>query len=78
MTDYPILRNNFLKLLKLHEIQAGRNVTYLEVAEATGVATSTLSAYANNNVKYYDASTVGRLCSFFGCELSEFLELVPA
>lgn len=77
MTDYPIIRNNFTKLLKTLEIERGRNVTYQEITEATGVASSTLSAYAQNSVRLYDATTVGRLCLFFGCELGEFLELGP-
>lgn len=78
MTDYPIVRNNFVKLLKLKEADLGRNVTYQEITDATGIAASTLSSYAQNNVRLYDVTTLGRLCGFFNCELSDFLELVPA
>ena len=78
MTDYPLVRNNFMRLLKLLEAERGRNVTYQEITEATGIAASTLSAYAQNNVRLYDSTTVGRLCLYFGCELGEFLELSPA
>lgn len=76
MNDYPV-KNNFVRLLKNKEALAGRNITYLEITQETGIAASTLSSYAKNKVRLYDAKTVARLCEFFNCELSEFLVLAP-
>lgn len=76
MSDYPV-KNNFVKLLKNRESLAGRNITYQEITQETGIAASTLSSYAKNKVRLYDATTVARLCEFFDCDIKDFLELAP-
>jgi DNA-binding Xre family transcriptional regulator len=48
-----------LKLLQAQkEIEEGCRIPYREIKRQTGVAESTLSALANNDVKLYAASTL--------------------
>ncbi|PQA41821.1 helix-turn-helix domain-containing protein [Amnimonas aquatica] len=52
----------------------GRVVSLLEVAEATGLARSTLNRIAN--VRGYSTSTdvIDKLCSYFGCSVADLVE----
>lgn len=70
------IRNNFkfLKAKKEHEL--GRNVTYEEIQKVTGISPNTLSLYANAKVSMYSEETMLKLCDFFGCSLSELIEIV--
>lgn len=73
MAKGPV-RNRFKILLAEREHELGRRITYGEVEEATGVAASTLSAYATNSVTRYDAKTVAALCDYFGVSVGDLLE----
>ena len=69
------LKNRFAELVAAHERRTGRKWTYEDIARETGVGMSTLSAYANNKVRRFDAATLEPLLAFFGCEIADFLVL---
>ena len=69
------LKNRFSELLAAHERKTGRKWTYEDVSKATGVSQNTLSAYAQNKVRRFDAVTVEPLLDFFGCDVSDFFVL---
>ena len=72
------IRNNFRKLHKTLEAQHNRNITYAEITEVTGIAASTLSSYAQDNVSLYNASTLARLCRYFDCGIDDLLYIAQA
>lgn len=65
----------FKVLLAEKEIRDGRSYTYSYIKSKTGVAASTLSAYAQNkqSVKAYKKSTMARLCEFLDCEVGDLI-----
>ena len=63
-------------LIAQHNENTGRKWTYDDISQATGVATSTLSAYAQNKVRRFDAVTVEALMEFFGIDHCEFFRTV--
>lgn len=71
------VRNRFKILLAQKEARDGRNYTYSDISQATGIAPNTLSAYANQSVSRFDESILVRLCEFFDCTLAELLEYPP-
>jgi putative transcriptional regulator len=71
------IRNNFKILKAQKEQEIGRNLTYEEISEATGISPNTLSSYATGSVSRYDEKTVMKLCDFFDVTLPELLEYPP-
>jgi hypothetical protein len=77
------IRNRFKQLLAQIETETGARPTYDEIQQETGIAASTLSAYAQGKVTRYDESTLVALVDYFdkklsgGCSLSDFLEYPP-
>lgn len=69
------IKNRFAELLAIHERKTGRKWTYEDITQATGVSPSTLSAYAQNKVRRFDAATVEPLIAFFDCGISDFFSL---
>jgi putative transcriptional regulator len=65
--------NRFKILLAEKEIQEGRKILYDEINQATGIAASTLSAWATNNVKRYDKATIADLCDFLNCDVGDLI-----
>lgn len=74
-----ILKNRFAELVAAHERKTGRKWTYDDISSKTGVAPSTLSAYARNQVRRFDAATIEPLMAFFGVDHTEFFitEMTP-
>lgn len=72
------IKNRFAELVAEKERQEGRRWRYEDITEKTGVAMSTLSAYARNKVRRFDAVTVEALLDFFGCTVAEFFTLEDA
>ena len=68
-----MIKNRFSELLAIHERKTRRKWTYEDIARATGLSTSTLSAYAQNRVRRFDAGTVEALVGFFGCDVGDLL-----
>jgi len=72
------IRNRFMTLLNEKGARESRRVTYKDVKEATGIDQSTLSDWARNTIRRYDADKIAALCEFFGCGVGDLLEYVPA
>lgn len=72
-----MLQNRFAELLAAHERKTQRRWTYDDIAGATGIAPSTLSAYAQNKVRRFDATTIERLIKFLDVDVTEFFVVVP-
>ena len=68
-----MIKNRFTELLAIHERRTGRKWTYEDISRVTGISTSTLSAYAQNKVQRFDASTLTALLDFFGCKVGDLL-----
>jgi putative transcriptional regulator len=68
----------FLKvLIAKYETKTRTNLTYQDLTDATGIATSTLSRIATNKQRRVDLSVLERLCAFFDCELQDLMRLEP-
>jgi len=68
-----VITNRFKVLLAEKEIRDGRNWSYRAIHEVTGVATRSLSEYAQNKVTRFDAVTLDGLCTFFECQVGDLL-----
>jgi DNA-binding Xre family transcriptional regulator len=65
----------FKVLVAEKEIKDSRKYTYDDIKKATGIARSTLSAYAQNksSVRAYKKATLAKLCIFFECDLGDLI-----
>lgn len=70
------IKIRFNILLAEKEYRDGRKYTYADIHDATGLATSTITDWAQGNVRYISTSTLGSLISFFNCEIGDLLEVV--
>ena len=69
------LKNRFAELVAEKERRTGRKWTYEDISAATGLAMSTLSAYARNTVQRFDAVTIIALVKFFDCAVGDLFIL---
>lgn len=69
------LKNRFAELLAEKERRTGQRWTYRDITQTTGIAASTLSDYANNKVRRFDAVTLEALLTFLDCDPGEFFIL---
>lgn len=67
------IKNRFAELVAEKERREGRKWTYEDIRAETGVAMGTLSAYAQNRVRRFDAVTLKAFMAFFGCGISDLL-----
>ncbi len=72
-----MIKNRFQELLAVLEREHGRKYSQREIAAITGVAQSTISAIASNQVQRYDVDTVSRLVKFLSVDVTEFFVTVP-
>ena len=71
------IRNRFRILLAQKEARDGREFTYSDIRDTTGISPSTISNYAKNRVTRFDAVTLIKLCDFLNCDLSDLLIYPP-
>jgi len=71
------IRNRFKILLAQKEGRDGREYSYMDIREATGMSPTTISNYAKNRVTRYDAVTLMKICDFLECELADLLIYPP-
>lgn len=70
------VRHFLFELMRLKEIELGRQINITEVAQESGVTRATLHAWLRNRyVTRFDADTVVRLCAYFGCGIDDLLML---
>jgi len=65
--------NRYKLLLAEKELREGRKISYEEIRRETGIATSTLSAWATNSVRGYRVETIDVLCQYFSCEVKDLI-----
>lgn len=69
-----MIRFRLKELMAEKAFQEGKPTTLVEIAEATGIARSTLNRIAN--VRGYSTSTdvLDKLCEYFGCNVEDLLQ----
>ena len=70
--------NRFKILLSEKEAREGKRVSYADIQKSTGIAASTLSAWATNDISRYDRETIEKLCKFFSCKVGELIVYEPS
>jgi putative transcriptional regulator len=60
------------------EERDGKKLTYERMVEETGLSSTTLARmFKTEPLERVDAGTIGALCRYFECDLSDLLEYVP-
>lgn len=72
------IRTRFNELLGRKEDAEGRQYSYTDIIEATGLHRQTVANYRLGRVDRYDENTLIKLCAFLDCEIGDLLEIVPA
>ncbi len=67
------ITNRFRILLAEKATRELHSIALNDVQRETGVAWSTLNAWANNQVTRYDASVIQALCDYFNCQVGDLL-----
>ena len=67
------ITNQFRILLAQKATREQRNISLKEVSRETGIAWSTLNAWANNQVSRYDAPVIDGLCAYFSCQVGDLI-----
>lgn len=65
--------NRFRVLLAEKAEKEQRNIPLTEVERQTGIAWTTLQAWANNKVSRFDVPVIIGLCDFLNCTLGELI-----
>lgn len=61
-----------MKLAKAKDV--GHDISYQDIAEATGLSYMTVHRYATKPIPRPDYETVARLASYFGVAIEEFVD----
>ena len=72
------VKNHFARLLEEKQRQENRYISLAEVASKTGVSRKTLYKWQNGEVEHFNNEVIDKLCEYFGVEIDELLERVPA
>jgi putative transcriptional regulator len=67
--------NRFRILLAQKATTAQQNIALMDVQRGTGIAWSTLNAWANNQVTRYDAPVIQALCDYLECQVGDLIVL---
>lgn len=67
------ITNRFRILLAQKATIEQHGIAINDVQRETGVAWSTLNAWANNQVTRYDAPVIQALCEYFNCQVGDLL-----
>lgn len=67
------IANRFRILLAEKATKEQHNIAINDVRRETGIAWSTLNAWANNQVTRYDAPVIQALCEYFNCQVGDLL-----
>ena len=65
--------NRFRVLLAEKAEKEQRNIPLTEVERQTGIAWTTLQAWANNKVSRFDVPVIIALCDFLTCSLGDLI-----
>ena len=67
------IANRFRILLAQKATREQHNIALNDVQRETGIAWSTLNAWANNHVTRYDFPIIQALCEYFECQVGDLL-----
>lgn len=65
------------ELLALKEREIGRKILLEEISNDTGISSATLSRLGSPRPYSTNTNILNRLCSYFGCSISDLLEYTP-
>jgi DNA-binding Xre family transcriptional regulator len=71
-----MIKYNLKKLIAEKEFEEDRRITYDEIAAETGISRTTLSLIATKRGYDTGVSNVEKLCIYFGCAVSDFIDIV--
>ncbi|MCB0175444.1 MAG: helix-turn-helix transcriptional regulator [Anaerolineae bacterium] len=71
------IRSNLRVLHAKKEVLIGRSIPYREISEETGLSTRSITAMFKDDMTLYAASTLSKLCAYYGCNVGDLLEYVP-
>lgn len=63
--------------VKLDELLDEKNITILQLSEASGISRSTLNSMVNGTTKGIQFSTIETICNFFKCNINDLIEFTP-
>ncbi|MBC7871551.1 MAG: helix-turn-helix transcriptional regulator [Chitinophagaceae bacterium] len=69
------IHSNFLTLLAEKELREKRRIKAIEIAEATGIAPSTVGRWLHDDVYKFEAAVLEAFCDYFNCGLADLLIL---
>ncbi|WP_349255307.1 helix-turn-helix transcriptional regulator [Spectribacter hydrogenoxidans] len=72
-----MIRFRLKELVAEREFQEGRVITLAEISKGTGIHRATLSKIANERGYNTGTENIDRLCSYFGCAVTDVMEHVP-
>ncbi|MBO6273262.1 helix-turn-helix transcriptional regulator [bacterium] len=64
-------------VFKLDDLIWERRVTAKDIAEATGLGSSTISKLRNSKNVNINTNTLDKLCKYFNCKLTDIIDYVP-
>lgn len=67
------MKHRLVELMAERQARTGERLTATAVAEKAGVSKQTLYNWINQGITRFDADTVVKLCTYFGCKLEELL-----
>lgn len=70
------MRNRLLTLMSEKQIRENKIVTQADVADAIGISRQAIHKWIHNDIASYPATTLDKLCEYFGCEVGDILERV--
>lgn len=70
-----MLRVRLREVMRAYQLRTGTRVTYRTLAEASGLAVSTLQSLAARSTYDTRLSTIERLCVALDCQPGDLLEL---
>lgn len=71
-----MIRFKLQELIANKQFKEGQRVTLIELSKATGISRVTLSKMVNQRGYSTVTDNIDKLCSFFGCDVSELMEYV--
>lgn len=61
------------ELIAERKRKTGKKTRYVDIAEATGLSTNTLTRMAKNDMKMVGLDTIEKLTDFFGCGIGDLM-----
>jgi DNA-binding Xre family transcriptional regulator len=65
------------RVIEEYEFKHQRRLSLKEISEATGIVRPTLSLMIGPKPFNTTTNNLGKLCEFFGCQISDLVEYIP-